>query len=167
MRQHRPEAPKRLGRDTWTELRNVALQVRAYEIAPPLKAAIVRLCQEARRKPAPHPQRIYRLRAGLKNVERSEFQIGDSTRQALSGLLEQAHGGRSQEQKPSIGFSLAASPVNNAAELLKDLRRPVDLIEDDQLVFVVFEVLRGIEEFRPVALVLQVEVSRLSLPGNL
>src|SRR6266568_3688510 len=91
--QHRPEAAKCLSRYARPELGDVALQVRSDKITPPLQAEIVRLCQETARKATPDPECIDHNGVDLQGVERTEFQIGDTPRQTLAGLLEQVHGG--------------------------------------------------------------------------
>ena len=55
MCQHRPVASKRLSRYAQSELRNVALQVGSYKIAPPLHAEIVGFRQKTAWKTAPDP----------------------------------------------------------------------------------------------------------------
>jgi hypothetical protein len=82
-------------------------------------------------------------------------------------LPEQVHSGRSKEKKSSVGFSTAASPVNDAAERLEYLRRPVYLVQDHQLVFMISQVLTGIRELHPIVLVLKIEVNGFPLLGNL
>jgi hypothetical protein len=59
------------------------------------------------------------------------------------------------------------SPVDDAPQLLKQLRHAVNLIEDDQLVFVVRKILAGIGELGAVILVLKVQVDRGCLLTNL
>jgi hypothetical protein len=78
--EHRPKAPERLGRDAHAELRNVALQVSPYKIATPLQAYILARREKAAGKTAPHPKCVDRRGTCLKDVERAEFQIGDTAR---------------------------------------------------------------------------------------
>ena len=92
MRQHRPESPQRLSRDAGSELRNVAFQIGADKITPPEQADLVGLGQKAARKSTPDPERLKGSRIDLQGIEGAEFEIGDTPRQALAGLLEQVHG---------------------------------------------------------------------------
>ena len=55
------------------------------------------------------------------------------------------------------------SQVDDAPQLLKQFRYAVNLIEDDQLVFVVRKILAGVGEFGAVILVLKIEID-LSCP---
>ena len=54
-----------------------------------------------------------------------------------------------------------------APQLLKQFRHAVNLIEDDQLVFVVRKILAGIGELGAVVLVLKIQVDRGCLRANL
>jgi hypothetical protein len=59
------------------------------------------------------------------------------------------------------------SPVDDAPQLLKQLRYAVNLIEDDQLVLVVRKILARIGEPGPVILVFKIQVDRSCLRANL
>ena len=50
------------------------------------------------------------------------------------------------------------SPVDDAPQLLKQLRRAVDLIEDDEFILVTSKIAAGIGELGAVILVLKVQV---------
>jgi hypothetical protein len=69
MRKHSPETTKRLGGYTRSELRDIALQVSPYEIAPPLQTQIVRFSEKAARKAAPDPQCVRGCGASLKDID--------------------------------------------------------------------------------------------------
>jgi hypothetical protein len=58
-------------------------------------------------------------------------------------------------------------PVDDAPQLLKQLRYSVNLIEDDQLVLVVRKILAGVGESGPVILVFKIQVDRSCLRANL
>jgi len=113
--------------------------VRSYKIAPPLHAEIVGFRQEAARKTA-RTHSVSIAAAPFRGRRKSEFQIemrpADSRR-----LFEQVHRGRSEEKKTSICLPFTASLVDDAAQLLKDLRRAVYLIQNHQLVVMICEVL--------------------------
>jgi hypothetical protein len=59
------------------------------------------------------------------------------------------------------------SPVDDAPQLLKQLRYAVNLIEDDQVVLVVRKILARIGEPGPVILVFKIQIDRSCLLANL
>ena len=164
--EHRPQSLQGLGRQPpLGELGDVALQVGADEIAAEGEAVGIAGRQEAVGKPAAHPERRHRRRRGgdVEHVERVERHVLDASGQALPRLPEQVHGCGPQDQEAPRAPACPPAPVDQASQLLKQLGRAVDLVENDEAILVLGEEQVRIGELGPVGAGLQVEVEGLHL----
>lgn len=69
--------------------------------------------------------------------------------------------------EPPICFSAPPSPVDDAPQPLKQFRRAVNLIQDDQLAFVIRKVPGGVGELGALIFVLKIQVYRSLLAAYL
>ena len=164
--EHGPQSPQRLGRDARAQLRYVALEVGADEVLAPAQADRVVARQEAVREAAPDPELVQRSLSHLGEVEGGEFNERDPPGQALAGLGQQVDRGGAQQQEPPGASALAPGLVDHAAQRFEQARRPVDLIEDDELPGMVGEVQGRLRQASAVSDGLQVQIDRWSLLGD-
>ena len=94
----------------------------------------------------------------FKHVEWVQFHILDAPRQAFPGLAEQLDGSGAENKKAIGSDSLASASVYQSSQFLEYLRDPVNFIQYDQIVFEVFKEQRGVGQFVPVGLGLEVEI---------
>ena len=85
VRHHRPEAAKRLSRNADAELREVALQKRLQERAPPLDALRLTWGQERARESAAEPKAVEGAGADLVKGKAVETVIADPAGQRFGG----------------------------------------------------------------------------------
>ena len=164
--QHRPQPLQRLGRyPPQGELGDVPLQVGANEVAAESEAVGIAGREQAAGKPAAHPERRHRRRrrGDLEHVERVERHVLDASGQALPRLPEQVDGGRSEDQEAARALPQPPAPVDQAAQLLKQLGDTVDLVEDDEAILVLGEEQGRIGEPGLVGAGFQIEVEGLRL----
>jgi hypothetical protein len=161
MGEHRPEPLEGFGRDAWTELRHVALEVGADEVVAQHEALGVRAGQEAVREASAKPEGLaFGLPLpGLEHVEGAHVDVGDAAGEALARLAEQVDRGRAQHQEPPITLTMMTALVDQAATRLKQLGYTVNLVEDDQAVLV------GPQEKRRVAELVAVRAGATSREG--
>ena len=119
MREHGPETPQCLGGNAGTELRDIALQICADEVAPPFHAEIVGRGEKAARKAAAHPEGVHFRRLNLEHIERAKLQVRYAPRQTLARLPKQIHRRGAEKQKAAIRSALSTAPVDNAAQWLE------------------------------------------------
>ena len=152
MREHRPEAAERFGRDARPELRDVPLEVGADEIGAPAQARGVGSGEQTLRKSAAQPEGVDALSPHLAGVERGEFQIADATCERLAGLFEQVHRRRPQDQETPLAVPAPPTGVDEPAQAAEEVWRALDLVEDDERVLVLCQVEFRLGEFGPVGL---------------
>ena len=109
----------------------------------------------------------YRLRFDVQHVERGKRYELDSPGQTFAGLPEQVHGRRSQDQKSSRAAPGASTPVDQAAQLREQSRRPVDFVQHDEAVFVRGQEHGRLRETAPIGARLEVDVQRVHLLGDI
>ena len=102
----------------------------------------------------------------LKRVERAEVHVGDPPGQALAGLAQQLDRRRPEDEKTPGASSAAATLIDESAQRLEDLRHAVDLIEDDQAVFVGAQEQRRVAELRAVLARFEVQVECVRTLGH-
>ena len=161
--QHGPEPLQRLCRDAPAELRHVALQIGADEVLPEGHAVGVVLGQKAVREAPAHPQRRHGPRVGrsLGHVERVQVDVFDSPGEALPRLTDHVQRRRSQYQETARPPAPPAATVDQSAQLLKQFRDAVNLVQNDEAVLVLAEIERGVGELDAIRVGLQVEIDRL------
>ena len=165
MRQHLPEAMKRLGRHARPEGRKVPFQVGLNECESPLEAGGVVPGQVAVGKPTARPEPVNgigRECCDLSGREWRQFEVRNSARQTLSRLLEQLNRGRTEKQELPGAIPSAAPAIDEAPEGLRDPRCAVNLVENHQLILVRRQIEFGVGELDAVGRQFQVQVHRLS-----
>ena len=83
------------------------------------------------------------------------------------GLVQQQERRRSQDQKAAGPLPAATAPIDDPAELLEELRRPMHLVEDDEAIVMRLEEGGRVVEAAPVVRQLQVEIERPLLARDL
>ena len=80
VRQHGPQAAKRLCGHAWRKHGQVPLQIRADKVLPPRRTGEVTLCQQAFRKAATQPKRLTAQlgRAGFKHIDGPHLKISNT-----------------------------------------------------------------------------------------
>ena len=89
MGEHLPKPLQRFRRNPEPELWNVALQIGANELLPPAERDALRGREKAVGKSAPNPQPEELGSSHLGKLERSQFHMGDASRQRLARLPKQ------------------------------------------------------------------------------
>ena len=158
MCEHRPEPAERFRRHAWPKLRDIAFQIGADEVLAPHSRTPVAVSEETVRVAAPDPQSVGRSSVELKHIERAELDIGDTPGKAFAGLLEQIDRGRAQQQKPAGPFVAPAAAVDESPQRFEQGGHALDLVEHDQLIFVVGEVEGRISELLPIGDGLKIEI---------
>ena len=160
MGEHRPQPGHGARRGARREPGDVPSHHRPQEVVPDLPAAGVVLrpvtLGESAAQPEPPPRR--RIVLDFQRVERAEFHLGDPPGEALPGAGQEVERRRAEQQELPGAHAAPPPPVDHAAQDAQDLRRPVDLVEDDQPVFVGFEEQGGVAQFRQVRRVFEIEV---------
>ena len=110
----------------------------------------------------PDPESLAFVVPDFENIERTQLDIGNPAGKGLSGLSEQINRCRAEEQKPTV----AAPLVYENAKGLEQFRRPLHLVNDDQVLFVSGKVEGGIGQFLAVRCVLEVEIEARPLPRD-
>jgi hypothetical protein len=123
-------------------LLHVALQIASDEALTQSKAVLVRCSQKAVRKSSAQPQALLCSvpSADLEGIERPHVDVLDAASQRLARLTQQIDGGRAQQQEKTSALSFAPRTVDHAAKCLEDLRRAVNLVQDDELIGMLREV---------------------------
>ncbi len=166
MGQHGPEAAQGFRRHARSQLRNVALQIRADKIFAPDRACRVALREKDVRKSAPDPEFFARIVLDFENVERTQFDMGDPAGEGFSRLPEQFHRGRAQQQKSAAADASTPPPVDQAAQRLEQFRRSLHFVEDDQLVFMPGQIQGGVGQLLAVRRVFEIEINARPLFRN-
>ncbi len=166
MREHRPEATQRLGRDARPELRDIALEVRPDEIGAPAQALPVGRGKQALGKAAAEPERVESLAARLAGIERGEFQVADAPGRRLARLLEQIDRRRAEDEKASLDAPAPPAGVDESPQGPEELRRALDLVQDDELLRVLREVQLGRCKLGAVGLGLEIQIDRRPSLGH-
>jgi len=78
-------------------------------------------------------------------------------------LAQQIDGRRPQDQKAADPFALAATLVNDASQGLKQLRHPMNFVEDYQAVFKPVEVQAGTGQLVAILPIFQIQIQRVPL----
>jgi hypothetical protein len=167
VREHRPEPAQGLRGDARTELRDVALQVRADEVRAPAKTRGVGRGEQAFWETAPQPERVETFAANLTRIERAELEIADASRERLAGLLEQVYRRGADDEETALPAPATPAFVDEAAEHAEELRGALDLIEDDELVVVLREIELRLGQLRAVAFGFEIEVEGRPILGDL
>ena len=93
------------------------------------------------------------------------LQIADSTGERLGTLSEKLWRCRPEDQKLPEGFASAAPLIHQASKHWKQVRQPLNLIKDDQMVCKLAKIKFGGCQFGDVGRALQIEImNRLSKP---
>ena len=90
-----------------------------------------------------------------------------SARQALARLSQQVDGRRSQKQESAGAFATATSGVDQPAKIPEQLRRAMDLVDDDEAIRIPPEKERRISEPRPIGARLEIEIEGTIRLGDL
>lgn len=109
-------------------------------------------------KPPAQPQAIRRLYADLEEVERVHLDILDAPGETFARLPQEIHRRRTQEQEAAGSVAAPTPLVDQSPQFLEDLRDTVDLIENDEAVFIGLEKERGVRELVSVFAGLQIEI---------
>ena len=117
--QHGPESPQRLRRHPHPELRDVALQVRANEVASPAGTGRVAPGGEGVGEAATNPQRLA-SGSDLQRVQTGQLLVDDAPCQRLRRLPEQRIRSRPEEEELPGAATPATALVDLAAEHLKE-----------------------------------------------
>src|SRR6516165_4713444 len=123
---------------------NIARQVSAQEIAPPIEAPGIAARQEALRKAAAQPQHVLIPTAGLGDVEGAKLPVSDTASEALRRLAQEFDRSGAEKEEASGPAAPTATFVDQASENAKQIGRVLDLVEYDELVLVRGEVECGI-----------------------
>ena len=107
------------------------------------------------------------LATDLSGVERCQLQIANASCQRLARLLEQIDRRRAQHEESAGAPAAPPSRVDEPAQALEELRRALDLVEDDELVLVLRQVELGLGELGAVGLGLEIEIDRRPGCGHL
>ena len=158
MRKHGPKAPQCLGRDPRFKCRNIAGEIGAQEITPPVEAWRIALRQRALRVTAAQPERVQRVGAGLGDVERRQLPIGDTPGETFRRLAQEFDRCGAKQQEPADLAALAPPLVDQPAQRAEQIGSVLDLIENYEFVLVRREIERRIGELVAVSRVLKVEV---------
>ena len=78
----------------------------------------------------PRPQAGLVVRRQFADVQRTEFQVCNSTGEALSGLPKQIQRGRAEQQELPRGFTTPDSLVDDASQRPEQFGGTVDLVQD-------------------------------------
>ena len=151
VRQHGPEAAEGLGRDTRPECGDVALEIGANEIEPPVETAFVGLRQKTFRKTAPLSQMQAVATADLRDAEWIQLAIRNAARQSFAGLLHQVDGRGAQKQELPGALPGPPAPIDDAAQGSEQPRGPVHLVQHRELAGVDLAVLFDVDDLGEVA----------------
>jgi len=81
-------------------------------------------------------------------------------------LLQQVDRRRAQHEEATLALPAPPGGIDEPAQAAKELRRALDLVEDDELVRVLREVQLRLRELRPVGLRLEIEIDRRPRGGQ-
>ena len=118
------------------DLHPITFQAGADKTPAQLEAVRVIGGQKAVGETTPQPQTVPGLPVifYFQQMQRGHVDIFDPSGQALAGLAQKIDGGGTQDQEAAGAFAAAAPLIDQAAQGLEKLRRPVDFIENNQLV---------------------------------
>ena len=126
VREHRPEAFEDRARDGDAELRHVALEEGADEVAPPAIAVGMAAGRVGRREPAAQPEAIRPARSDFGKREPGQLVVGDASGQRLGALAQQVRRGAAEDEKP-CGPPWA---VRQDPQARKEIGTPLNLVDD-------------------------------------
>ena len=159
VRQHHPEPAQRFGGDACGgQEGQIALKIRGDEIFPPECALGVISGQKAARKAAPAPQGVGFCGCDLQPVQRRQFQIGNPPGERFARLPQQIHRRRSQQQEMPCRITRQHPRINQAAQHLKQLRRALHLIKDNQAILPRPQKRLGIRQFGAVCRTFKIKI---------
>lgn len=92
--------------------------------------------------------------------------MGDPPRERLAGLTQKIDGGRTQEQELVGSLPLPAALVDDAPQGFEQPRHPVDLVQDDELLGVLFAELLDIRDACQIAGPLEVHMDGVPCRGH-
>ena len=137
-----------------------SFQIRADEILPKDETVCVVGSEQGIRESAPLPKCRHRICLGfnLKHIHRIQFNVFDTPGQTLPRFPEQVHRRRTQDEEPASAPSPAAPLVDETAQVLKQLRYPVNLVENDKAVFISSQEEYGIDQLLAIRPRLEIQV---------
>jgi hypothetical protein len=113
------------------------------------------------------PERVEAPAAGFEGVERGELEIADAPGERFARLPEQVDRRRAEGEEAALAAAPPPAGVDQPSQALEELRRALDLVEDDELVVVLREVELGLGKLGAIGLGLEVEIDRRALSGDL
>ena len=143
-------------------MRHVLGQHGADEVLPDAEAVLRALGQETAGQATsnPEPPQLA-CPSDFENVEGSEVQPGNATGQTL-GLAQQRNRSGPEDEETPGSLAAPAPLVYDAPEFGEELRRMVDLVQDDQPILVGLEEGCRIRQHGAVPLPFQVEIERVA-----
>lgn len=163
--EHRPETAKRGGWNARPELRDVPFEVRANERFAPREAVRVIGREKALRKAAPNPEVGVLLRRDLQDVERRQLHVGEPAGKRL-GLTQQIGRRRTKKEKSPGPLAAPAPGIDQPAEDREQLGHALNLVDDNEPVFVSRQVELRISELVAVPRRFEVQVDTVPLRGD-
>ena len=160
MCEHRPETAECLGRDAGTEHWNIAFEIGADKILPPSLACPIARRKEAIGKSAAYPKPVNLIIADFKPVERTHFEVADTSGETLSRLAQKIDRCRAEEQEAACPLASTPTGVDQPAQDLEQSRQTMDFVEDDQLVRMSGKIKFGFRQLVAIRIGLEVEVDR-------
>jgi hypothetical protein len=157
MCEHRPETAECLGRDAGTEHWNIAFEIGADKILPPSLACPIARRKEAIGKSAAYPKPVNLIIADFKPVERTHFEVADTSGETLSRLAQKIDRCRAEEQEAACPLASTPTGVDQPAQDLEQSRQTMDFVEDDQLVRMSGKIKFGFRQLGAIRIGLEVE----------